>query len=256
MNCRLCSNPTKKIGVHEGFDIYQCDVCDTRCSDAPIPEGLYDQMGEHYEGQLKLARSLALEEDPSWTLVGRGYGFWGVFEYLRGKRGLTILDVGCGPGYLTRCLRMMGHDALGIDVAQDTIRLARETFGNFYAHGDAYDLSAYQRDLVVGLDIIEHLERPLDFLKACMNAGKEVLIATPNRSFFRRENIAHIASPAFNQGVVWYTEPPPIHLSLFTGASMLWAAKQLGARVKILIPPGLSDTRQSCSTLLALFSKP
>jgi SAM-dependent methyltransferase len=40
-------------------------------------------------------------------------------------RGAT-LDVGCGPGRLTRSLAARGHRALGIDVAPEAISLARE----------------------------------------------------------------------------------------------------------------------------------
>ena len=52
-------------------------------------------------------------------------------DHLPGDRGLLTrcagptLDVGCGPGRLTRALNRLGHPALGIDVSAAAVRLAR-----------------------------------------------------------------------------------------------------------------------------------
>jgi len=54
------------------------------------------------------------------------------------------LDVGCGPGRLTRALNRLGHPALGIDVSAAAVRLARargatvlrrDVFGPLPGHG-------------------------------------------------------------------------------------------------------------------------
>ena len=44
-----------------------------------------------------------------------------------GGQGLTILDVGCGAGYVSLELARGGHHVTGIDIAGDAIRIARET---------------------------------------------------------------------------------------------------------------------------------
>jgi len=70
--------------------------------------------------------------------------------HLPGDRGLLArcagptLDVGCGPGRLTRALHRLGHPALGIDVSAAAVRLARargatvlrrDVFGPLPGHG-------------------------------------------------------------------------------------------------------------------------
>jgi SAM-dependent methyltransferase len=52
-------------------------------------------------------------------------------------RGATI-DVGCGPGRLTEALSRAGHDALGIDVVQAAVDLARGR-GVVALHRDVFD---------------------------------------------------------------------------------------------------------------------
>jgi len=70
--------------------------------------------------------------------------------HLPGDRGLLArcagptLDIGCGPGRLTRVLQRLGHPALGIDVSEAAVRLARargvtalrrDVFGPLPGHG-------------------------------------------------------------------------------------------------------------------------
>ena len=40
---------------------------------------------------------------------------------------LRILEVGCGRGYLSLELARRGHDLLGIDVNEETIKIAKQT---------------------------------------------------------------------------------------------------------------------------------
>ena len=71
-------------------------------------------------------------------------------SHLPGDHGLLArcagptLDVGCGPGRLTRALHQLGHPALGIDVSPAAVRLAhargatalrRDVFGPLPGHG-------------------------------------------------------------------------------------------------------------------------
>jgi SAM-dependent methyltransferase len=48
------------------------------------------------------------------------------------KKQLNILDVGCGPGIVTLELARLGHNVIGIDIANDAIKAAQETADKFY----------------------------------------------------------------------------------------------------------------------------
>lgn len=48
-----------------------------------------------------------------------------VLEHFKGKKSLTVLDAGCGEGYLCRALAKMGHKAYGIDFNEALIEAAK-----------------------------------------------------------------------------------------------------------------------------------
>jgi SAM-dependent methyltransferase len=83
-------------------------------------------------------------------------------SHVKGRR---AVDFGCGAGRSTRFLKQLGFEAVGVDVAEDMIRIARERdpggdyrlihdgdFGELEA--GAYDLvmSAFTFDSIAGMD--------------------------------------------------------------------------------------------------------
>lgn len=50
----------------------------------------------------------------------------------------STLDIGCGPGRLTRALKELGHDCLGVDVAPVAVAMAR-VGGTPVLHASIYD---------------------------------------------------------------------------------------------------------------------
>ncbi|MFN7972957.1 MAG: methyltransferase domain-containing protein [Acidobacteriota bacterium] len=83
---------------------------------------------------------------------------------LRIERGHTLLDVGCGSGWLTAALMPEGGRATGIDFAPDMVRVARRASpGPTYAVGNARDLPiadcSFDRALISFLLINEPDER-------------------------------------------------------------------------------------------------
>jgi ubiquinone/menaquinone biosynthesis C-methylase UbiE len=49
-----------------------------------------------------------------------------ILESLKGKKGLRILDAGCGEGYLSRILAKKGHRVIGIDATPKLIEAAKD----------------------------------------------------------------------------------------------------------------------------------
>ena len=97
-----------------------------------------------------------------------------------------VLDVGCGPGAVVQAMRQKGVDCIGCD-------LARYSYGaggsNEYLHyeQDAFELPEDTRRrvrLIMLLDVLEHLERPDEFLSRCIDAFPNlqyVLMTMPAR---------------------------------------------------------------------------
>ena len=108
---------------------------------------------------------------------------------------LTILDVGCGRGWLTDLVSVYG-EATGCDLAAGGPRLARELFPHLqFHHGNVRELLQQQRirpvRLIVSSEVIEHVpdEHKRGFVAGLQEAllpGGHCVITTPRLEMFAR----------------------------------------------------------------------
>ena len=105
---------------------------------------------------------------------------------------LKILDVGCGGGIVCEPLARLGADITGIDAAQDSIAIAKnhaETRGLKinYQNVSVEALAAEEEkyDVVLALEIIEHVDNLPLFLESCrkcLKPGGLMILSTLNRN--------------------------------------------------------------------------
>jgi 2-polyprenyl-3-methyl-5-hydroxy-6-metoxy-1,4-benzoquinol methylase len=97
------------------------------------------------------------------------------------------LDVGCAIGVFTNLLHQKGYEALGIDTSKELLTFARNRYASctFKLMNVLHlDLTPSTFDLVLALEVIEHLDNPYRFLKNIHQVLKEegvILLSTPNR---------------------------------------------------------------------------
>jgi 2-polyprenyl-6-hydroxyphenyl methylase/3-demethylubiquinone-9 3-methyltransferase len=104
--------------------------------------------------------------------------------------GLHILDLGCGGGLVSAPLARLGATVTGVDASEETIEAART-----YAHdaglaidyrvGTAERLAGENFDLVLALEIVEHVADVPAFLQACatlVRPGGKLVVSTINRT--------------------------------------------------------------------------
>ncbi len=106
--------------------------------------------------------------------------------------GLRLLDIGCGGGLLSEPMARLGATVVGADAAEGNLPVARihaEQSGLQidYRHTTAEDMAAAgeQFDVVLNMEVVEHVADPLGFLTASqqlLKPGGLLICSTINRN--------------------------------------------------------------------------
>ena len=107
-------------------------------------------------------------------------------------KGLRILDIGCGGGLLSEPMARLGATVVGADAAPRNIPVAQvhaeaQGLAIDYRHTTAEDLAAAgeQFDVVLNMEVVEHVSDPQAYLTACRNLLKPqglMICSTLNRT--------------------------------------------------------------------------
>ena len=101
----------------------------------------------------------------------------------------TVLDLGCGEGWLTRALREQGIDATGVDASPELVRAAQEGGGPFHAHtyAELNDLSILPGPfdaIAANFSLLEErLHELLAALRARIAPGGALVVQTVHPAF-------------------------------------------------------------------------
>jgi SAM-dependent methyltransferase len=116
----------------------------------------------------------------------RGTGQVSTFlSYLEQNKNGRLLEVGCGCGFFTKIARPYSHCAVAIDLANGIARsVLKMGVYSVVADGCALPFKNNSFDCVFSVDVIEHVENDLLFLRESvrvLKAGGMLIIGTPNR---------------------------------------------------------------------------
>lgn len=154
-----------------------------------------------------------------------------------------VLDVGCGTGSITIPLGLR-HDVTGIDVDEKSIELAklRNKFDNvkFFSEdiGSVKDLF----DVVLCIQVLEHLENPEKMMKEISRVAKKYVIVTVPNGYGPSEVAGRIISKIrgktrlknitkTNEGMFTANYENP-HIQKFTVKKMKIIADEAGFTIK------------------------
>jgi 2-polyprenyl-3-methyl-5-hydroxy-6-metoxy-1,4-benzoquinol methylase len=116
-----------------------------------------------------------------------------------GSGNVRVLDVGCGNGYLSGCLRERGFDVVGIDLSEKGVAIARENYPRCRFEVLAADdhvldkLGSPPFDIVISTEVVEHLYDPRSYARGCFHAlkpGGRFICSTPYHGYFKNLGLA------------------------------------------------------------------
>lgn len=118
---------------------------------------------------------------------------------LAGRVPESALEIGCGPGGFLYWARERGWPAInGVDLSAEQIAVAQELGLNAENVSFQQHLAGKSEvyDLIVGMDLIEHLTRDevfrfLDMCAVALRPGGKLFLTTPNGAGIRPGPVAH-----------------------------------------------------------------
>jgi 2-polyprenyl-3-methyl-5-hydroxy-6-metoxy-1,4-benzoquinol methylase len=137
----------------------------------------------------------------------------------------SILDLGCGNGYLANSLIADGYNAFGTDASAEGIAIARETNPDRFFIQDIstgklpVELQNINFDTIISTEVIEHLYDPEGFINFCkksLNNKGELIISTPYHGYLK-----NVMLSLFNK---WDTHMNPMwhggHIKLWSKSTL------------------------------------
>ena len=158
-------------------------------------------------------------------------------ELLPSGHGKKAIDIGCGPGYFSRELTTKGWKTTSIDTDSENIENAKKYAIETHL-GDALiilaNLPESQYDLVLSLEIIEHMPKPhgknllMEIIRVLKPGGK-LILSTPNR--FSPEGIGgYYWGEKIRSGDKW-TAWDQTHVHIYSSLEIVKLLKTIGFAV-------------------------
>jgi 2-polyprenyl-3-methyl-5-hydroxy-6-metoxy-1,4-benzoquinol methylase len=245
-DCLICGSKGKlKEGELPGymepekFQIWNCSECDASFSLPRVEntEKIYDLIYRNidripnYNRYLFYADSVLKEEDPLGFLCRHEQSYYGIkkalFDSLKANRDTSILEIGCGLGYLTYALNKAGLNVRGTDISVKAITDAENRFGPFYSSKSVDELAneyGGKYDIIIMTELLEHVSDIMKFLEQVarlLKSDGKIIVTTPDKAPFSK-----ISS--------WCTDLPPVHCWWLSEKSVQKIGSVLGFKTRFV----------------------
>jgi len=204
--CPACTKVEARLAfVKSGYPFGRCAACGLVFT-SPYPTA--EQLASYYNAPSRTPTEEYFNKAASRRRRAalRALRFW---RYV--IPGKSVLDLGCGGGFMVEAFARLGARASGLDISAGAIAYARRNFsrGTFYCEPmPAFAARGLQFDFVFSSELLEHVPGPdelLTTLAAVTRSGGYLHVASPDAG--HRLVPANIAE--------WDQVAPPEHIQLF-----------------------------------------
>jgi acetyltransferase-like isoleucine patch superfamily enzyme/2-polyprenyl-3-methyl-5-hydroxy-6-metoxy-1,4-benzoquinol methylase len=223
---RLALEPRVQCALCAGFDcdtaipfsdipVLRCQACGFLYSGQVMPEKM---RADYYRNDFASPRHLLGQQ------LNAGMNFHVLKKILNLSRGISVLDAGCGYGFL---LRLLGDkwqaDVTGVEVSKRETSYAMDTLALAKIYPSLTEIPSHQQfDLVTCFEVIEHVREPVPFVRELLKRvtpGGCLVVMTDN-----------FDSPASRRmGCEFPKWIPHSHVSHFTPATLEKCINRAGA---------------------------
>jgi len=147
-----------------------------------------------------------------------------VVRLLPSQKRLRVLDVGCGNGYIDNVLAKLGHEVIGLDFDAKAIEVHKRAYPDLDAR--VYDaetplaaICPNGADVVLAVEVVEHLYRPARFLEGAREALRpngHVVLTTPYHGYLKNLAVSVLGKWDHLFTVEWEEG----HIKFFSEATM------------------------------------
>ena len=147
----------------------------------------------------------------------------------RGQTGGSLIEIGCGYGYLLAEARPYFSRRVGTDFSPDAVRMAKVNADEVYQGGAEAVLGTEMFDCVIATHVIEHVYHPHAFIKMLLSRlrpGGCLMVAAPDMGSFWRKLL----------GRHWPSFKLPEHVLYFDRQTLVRLLEECGVERPVAIP--------------------
>jgi len=135
-----------------------------------------------------MGHEIRVNQFDAW--VGEEQAKINIEEAINNSDGISLLDVGCGKGELTKLYGEVFDRVVGVEPLKKYVKEADRSTGVEYVQGDGetFDLDE-EFDVIILSMVIEHTNNPITILRNCkkhLAEGGIIIIQTPNANSVTR----------------------------------------------------------------------
>ncbi len=221
--CPVCEKTDDVFSLCEvnGFSVYQCRNCGADHV-FPMPDkntlkNYYDRKDWFEGGEAGGYRNYDEQTTGSLDMLKP------ILDQFDEQKNLSILDIGCGYGTHLALAAEKGWKCFGVEVSDHARQIAQQRLdGSAYIVESVEDMIPHEFDLVLMLDVIEHLPSPYPLLYSLFSIGAitqktKLVITTPNAG----------SDEARKTPAEWVYRHPPSHLVYYSEQSLRFFLEKL-----------------------------